>query len=545
MRSARRFITAWLGLALLLSGCASPTTPAPSATPIAVAPDAATVSELAGTVEGRPSEAEPLAPIAIGFEIRTGGQVQTGEASRARLDFSDRSILRLGANSLYTLQRIEPGSDGNVAARIQLAFGKVWVSLLGGTLEVETPLGVASVRGSYAIFQYAPGDPDDPNDDLLLIDCLEGACAALSATVNERLGNLERLVLGRQAFLRQLLTEDDVRLFLQANPESTGLIAALTAAPPATATPTRRASPTATNTQTRTPLASTSTASATSAPAPSATFTASPAALLVTVTSSAPRVHLLGTHVVQRGETLFCIGRGYGVLPAAIAVINHLPLAEVLQPGARLSIPAVQWEAIPPGPSCAPQVASPFPALPPSTATPTPPINLATLTPVAICLPNEFFDPVMRVCRPVVAPPTATPAPAATATLSPPTATNTLVPTPDTFGPGITNLSTNPTMLGATFGCAIIFSADLSDPAGVSAATASWIATSVSGQSNSGSVSLAPVSGTQWSSSSVTIGVPGPYYGTLTWGVAATDTLSNGSTANSVTPVTVQFPGCL
>jgi LysM repeat protein len=81
--------------------------------------------------------------------------------------------------------------------------------------------------------------------------------------------------------------------------------------------------------------------------------------------------------VVQSGETIFCIGRAYGVLPGAIAQANGLPQTFTILPGQVLQIPEVQWIDIPDGPVCAPQFISPFPGLP--FATPTP---LASPTPV-------------------------------------------------------------------------------------------------------------------------------------------------------------------
>lgn len=61
----------------------------------------------------------------------------------------------------------------------------------------------------------------------------------------------------------------------------------------------------------------------------------------------------LGVHVVQPGETLYCIGRGYGVDPWAIAEYNNIPItqADYLHPGLMLLIPDA-YKAIPAGPTC-------------------------------------------------------------------------------------------------------------------------------------------------------------------------------------------------
>jgi hypothetical protein len=72
-----------------------------------------------------------------------------------------------------------------------------------------------------------------------------------------------------------------------------------------------------------------------------------------------------GNHIVREGETLFCIGRGYGVLPSAIASANNIGLNTPLSLGQQLVIPPVQWVDPPAGPACPPQFPAPFPGSPP------------------------------------------------------------------------------------------------------------------------------------------------------------------------------------
>ncbi len=538
MSSFRPALSGLLSLLLLASACAQPTAaPTPAAT-AAPDPRSATVGDFSGSVNGRPSPVDALAPVAVGFQLRTGGEVQTGEASRARLDFSDGAILRLASNSSFVLQSATPVEAGDIFARVRLSFGKLWVSLFGGELQVETPVGVAAVRGSFAVFSYQPGDPDNPDDDLLVVDCLEGSCSASNEAVDEQLGNLERVVLGRTASLRQILTEADVQQFLADNPESQRLVATLTAAPAATATltpalatatPTASLAPSETPTATATPTTGGSGTGTDAAPGTPGT----PAA-----TTPGAAGDSLGTHVVRAGETLFCIGRGYGVLPNAIAAANNFAPADALRLGQNLIIPAVPWTDISPGPVCPPQFRSPFPGLPTATVTP-PPTATATSTSGPACGPNEFFDPVMQQCRPLTPPPTDTLVPTATNTLPPPTAT------PDTFGPTITGLTVTPSQAGATFGCSVTFSATLSDPVGVSSATVYWTATNTASQVTSGSVPMAVSGSTGVATWVVSFSPSFPYYGTVTWSVLAVDGLGNQSTAGAATPLTVNSPGCI
>lgn len=486
-------LISWLMIAALaLAACRAPATPTATEALPQKNERSATVSDLVGTVQGRPAPAEPLAPVAVGFVLGVGGQVQTGDASRARLDLDDGSIVRMAANSSFTLQSVEPQGDGAIVARLQLEFGKLWVSLFGGELQVETPAGVATVRGSFAVFSYRPGDLNTIDDDVLVLDCLEGVCTARNQVIQAQLGNLERIVLGPQNSFRQRLTDADVQLFLQENPESARLSATLTAAPPATS-----AAPpaTATGTATLAALIPTSTATATS------TATRTP-------TNTSVPIPILGTHRVQAGETLFCIGRGYGVLPDAIALVNNFSPTARLVPGQALRIPAVRWTNIQPGPICAPQFQSPYPSAP--TLTPTP-----TVTRTATNMP------------PTSIPPTAAP------------------PTPDTVGPSITSLGVTPSFV--SFGsCNVVFSANISDPAGVASASVSWSTMTIFGTPiSSGSVPMSLASGVTWQTS-WTATFSGQYYGTINWGVNAVDGLGNQSSVASPTVITstISIPGC-
>ena len=67
---------------------------------------------------------------------------------------------------------------------------------------------------------------------------------------------------------------------------------------------------------------------------------------------------VLGHHTVRPGETLYCIGRAYGVDPWAIATQNVIVHANVIHPGTVLAIPDVP-APLPSGPVCARQFGIP------------------------------------------------------------------------------------------------------------------------------------------------------------------------------------------
>ena len=79
------------------------------------------------------------------------------------------------------------------------------------------------------------------------------------------------------------------------------------------------------------------------------------------VVNASPGWTILGYHVVQPGETVFCIARAYGVDPWAIASQNSIVNPNLLYPGTTLAIPDV-YATLPSGPSCAPQFGEAPPA---------------------------------------------------------------------------------------------------------------------------------------------------------------------------------------
>lgn len=124
---------------------------------------------------------------------------------------------------------------------------------------------------------------------------------------------------------------------------------------------------------------------------------APPTAVLPTAATVAGGI--AGTHTVQQGETLFCIGRGYGVLPLAIAQANNIYMDTVLVVGQPLLIPAVEWTDMAAGVTCQPQFQPPFVGLPPSTPTMGAPGATATLgdVPVATVEPPTAAPTVVAV----------------------------------------------------------------------------------------------------------------------------------------------------
>ena len=64
--------------------------------------------------------------------------------------------------------------------------------------------------------------------------------------------------------------------------------------------------------------------------------------------------NILGYHTVRYGETLYCIGRAYGVDPWAIATQNNIIYVNRIYPGTVLAIPNAP-ASLPSGPVCSRQ----------------------------------------------------------------------------------------------------------------------------------------------------------------------------------------------
>jgi LysM repeat protein len=80
--------------------------------------------------------------------------------------------------------------------------------------------------------------------------------------------------------------------------------------------------------------------------------------LTASVAHAKPNEAIICNHVVQPGETIYCIARAYGVDPGAIAAQNGILNPNLIYPGQVLAIPDV-YVGLPAGPTCASQCPSP------------------------------------------------------------------------------------------------------------------------------------------------------------------------------------------
>ena len=366
----------------------NPNTPGPNATagsttPLAPSGDrTALIARLTGQVEARPDAASQWAAAAPGLPLTEGSQVRTGADGQAFITFTEGSKVQVGPDTIVTFNIFYPDLNSPLTS-LAMSGGRVWVLLSGGALDVETPLGTASARAAYLSVAY------DPQTQALSATCLQGTCSFGDLFIPER----SKLISPRTA--PEPMTFADFGDWGVNVPEATQLafyateaVAQGSATMPvvATETPTPTGLPpaspetTAPNQPTATSVPASPTTAITIRPPTPVPFTPFPPAPVI------------GQHTVLGGETIFCIGRAYGVLPGAIAQANGLPSPFTVFPGQRLSIPEVQWRDILPGPVCPPQFVSPFPGLPVATELPalseTPSIPRLTLFAKAVCVSN-------------------------------------------------------------------------------------------------------------------------------------------------------------
>ncbi|MBI3167347.1 MAG: FecR domain-containing protein [Chloroflexi bacterium] len=181
----------------------------------------AVVSDFENEVTVKATSDSEFIPAEKGFVLQQGGSLQTGDSSRARLDLMpEGTIIRVAPNSAFTLPEITE-TDGAPKTSIQLFFGKIFVLLNGGSLDVQTPSGVASVRGSLLSVSY------DPETGRVQAACLEGHCTLENENGEEvELEEGESAYVDEEGNVEELdgIDQDEVQDWLDEAPELDGFL---------------------------------------------------------------------------------------------------------------------------------------------------------------------------------------------------------------------------------------------------------------------------------------------------------------------------------
>jgi hypothetical protein len=213
--TARRFLSAALCLGLAaLTACEPPLTPLARS---------ATVREAANTVTARAAGEAEFTAVNDGYLLASGGQILTEVDARAKLVLNDGIIIRLAPITLLT------NNSSETQWKFRLENGKIWLSLFGGAVVVETGLGTVTMFGNSVEFEYHPGDPANPADDVFVIQCLQGTCRFQDGRSDIQLNDLEQLVVANNGDTvnRLQLSSSQLDEFIDNNPETAGILAGL------------------------------------------------------------------------------------------------------------------------------------------------------------------------------------------------------------------------------------------------------------------------------------------------------------------------------
>ncbi len=225
-------------------------------------PLSATIKELTGTVSIKPTSSDSFSPASVGMELKINGSIQTGDDGRARLDLSTGTIIRVSPSSLFTLTS-NKSSNGSLLTQLYLSLGRVFIILKGGNMDITTPSGVATVRGSYLSVYVDPVTLD------VYVTCLEGDCGASNSSGSVNFGGGQKTILFHcnattgQCTLPNVepMSPQDFQNWLNENPEAQQVLNEAYATMTAMAATTE---PSATTESSATPISATATSAVSS-----------------------------------------------------------------------------------------------------------------------------------------------------------------------------------------------------------------------------------------------------------------------------------------
>jgi hypothetical protein len=147
-----------------------------------------TVESVEGTVEVRVASATDFGPVQQGSTLAAGDELRTGADGRAVLAMDDDTVIVVAENSSFVVAALEEGVTAPIT-RYTLNAGEVFSIREeplppGAIYEVETPAGVAGIRGT------GMGTAHDLDSGLTEVTCLFGECSATAGDAQvEMVGN--------------------------------------------------------------------------------------------------------------------------------------------------------------------------------------------------------------------------------------------------------------------------------------------------------------------------------------------------------------------
>jgi ferric-dicitrate binding protein FerR (iron transport regulator) len=203
------------------------------------------VTDLQGQVEVRKSSTAPFAAATLGQVLQVGASLRTGDRGQATLQLIEGSIIRVTENTAFELTDLS-GNQNNPKTVLGLDFGTLFVfaaKALGlSQFDIQTPSGVASVRGSYFSVKYSQGT--------IIVTCLESSAPCDFSTLGNSvtLRNGDKAVIDNLKFVLRVerMSQEDLSDFLTALPQAATILR--TAFPSGTPTAGSTSTPTPTPT---------------------------------------------------------------------------------------------------------------------------------------------------------------------------------------------------------------------------------------------------------------------------------------------------------
>jgi signal transduction histidine kinase len=224
---------------------------------------AATLEQVQGHVEIIPADGANWRPISAGAEVRSGDRIRTGSQSGVAILFPDGSSTELGAEAELTVVALRFGRDGGV----RTVFLRQWwgrsenyvrpLPASSSLFKIETPSGVAAVRGTRFVIEVAP-------DGQTYLEVSEGEVEVTARDTTVRVLSGEEVLIRPDAPPRLIYIPPTATPTSTSTPIPTPIP---TATPVWTSTPVPTRTPTASPVPTQTP---------TPMPTPTPTFTALP-----------------------------------------------------------------------------------------------------------------------------------------------------------------------------------------------------------------------------------------------------------------------------
>jgi len=151
------------------------------------------VTEVEGNVRYKNPDMDEMAKIEIGTQLQKGCIIYSFSDSRAKIQLNQDSSIIIAPNSQYVIKEITEDSEGQEIS-LELVEGQVFIAVdedtFIGHVDVNTPYGVASIRGSRMSVLIEAAQA--------VVTCLYGNCSAKNAAGETAIGQAGQAAMSAQ-----------------------------------------------------------------------------------------------------------------------------------------------------------------------------------------------------------------------------------------------------------------------------------------------------------------------------------------------------------